>query len=1137
MSQRGRERRRAGTHVRHQLLGWSWLMVLIVAPLLQGAAELEAEKEKERRARIAKLSRDISKVDHTIKVTKELIKNSPDAPYLPDLYFRLAELYVERSRYVYARLIEKRAGTGRTLSGEKALEVKIAKRLAIETYDKILEDYPSYDQLPKVRFFRAHEYRELGEFETMLEQYEKLIEEHPRSRWGLEARLILADHHFDADELEKAREYYRGILGLPESHVSDMARYKLGWIAINQERFEVALRYFEDAVRSSKKKTRGAVGDARKMDVKREALMASAWPFSEVRKPKQAAAYFSRLADSKTAYVAVLKKLANRYFIKTEYNAAAKIYRSIVRLSSDAEENIEYVQRIYDAVRNMSKDNPKRYAHASSDVRSLVEALAACEIRCRFDAEQKETLAHNFEILVRDLATQLHRRARRTKSTRLAALAARAYKHYLTQFTDAENYRTIQVNRAEALAQAGRFVKAGRQYEDVAIAEERKKERKDLIYSSLHSYFRAISAHADHQRKNPGTEGLLNELQLLRAREGLKQLGAYYVRQWPKDKRTPNVKFNVARMYYDQGQYERSVGLFEQFVEQYPGHEDAATAAELALDALNKLDKFTELSKLAKKFSENSKIKDRKFRARAASLAKAARERNVEMTLLTSAEEGDFGEQMLEQWEQHKDSEQGEDILYAAFVKYRNENSPAGVFDFGGRLIGAYPDSEHIPEVLVTMGNMALRVADFKRAAFLFEEYYKRFSGREDAVSLLDSAARTRAFLGDYEEAVRDLQGVVRRSSGSARRTALERLMRLQRRARDWAALAKTARSAQKSDQDWVNPAVNRGIAHQQRGQRQKALRAFERATQMGAQTPAEQRAKNRAWFSLGRLLQQDYAELQFGNAATAEQVLAQKLQMRQQIENAYVQVIQGGEGRWAIAALHEAVRLYRGFAQFIRDMPVDSNLAAADKRAIAQSIAQQEQAFTQKAEQTLQSCADKAKELRVLSPFAQACLRGEVQRGVTPQSPRVRVRDAASGEAYAASVRELRDQLANSPENPDLLLKLARITLRAGDYNLAKLVLSKAAERVPNNPKVHNLLGVANWQLGMPRAAQGALKTSSEKGSAAGKANLAALYWRYGYAELAQGMWSELDMNALDLTAVDTHPGVDAMVEELGGS
>src|SRR5207237_3370036 len=68
-------------------------------------------------------------------------------------------------------------------------------------------------------------------------------------------------------------------------------------------------------------------------------------------------------------------------------------------------------------------------------------------------------------------------------------------------------------------------------------------ERKKAMYSAVISYFQAL-------RK--ATE--LTRLEQTLAREGIKNLGAKFVEDYPKDEFAPQVKFNVARAYYEQGE-------------------------------------------------------------------------------------------------------------------------------------------------------------------------------------------------------------------------------------------------------------------------------------------------------------------------------------------------------------------------------------------------------------------------------------------------------------------------------------------------------------------------------------------------------------------------------------------------------
>ena len=75
--------------------------LLLAALLAATPVNPLASKAKEREELVEKLKRDIFKVDRAIGETERLISKSRNAPYLPDLQFRLAELYVEKSRYVY----------------------------------------------------------------------------------------------------------------------------------------------------------------------------------------------------------------------------------------------------------------------------------------------------------------------------------------------------------------------------------------------------------------------------------------------------------------------------------------------------------------------------------------------------------------------------------------------------------------------------------------------------------------------------------------------------------------------------------------------------------------------------------------------------------------------------------------------------------------------------------------------------------------------------------------------------------------------------------------------------------------------------------------------------------------------------
>ncbi|MEO1171469.1 MAG: hypothetical protein AAFX94_05370, partial [Myxococcota bacterium] len=108
-------------------------LILVLTPLLAAFGPTSFDEAGKKEDLITKLSSDLNKVDHSITVTKELIQRSPDAPYLADLYFRLAELYVEKSRYTFARIMEQQSAGERVLSAEH-LVVGLDRKLLVQRH-------------------------------------------------------------------------------------------------------------------------------------------------------------------------------------------------------------------------------------------------------------------------------------------------------------------------------------------------------------------------------------------------------------------------------------------------------------------------------------------------------------------------------------------------------------------------------------------------------------------------------------------------------------------------------------------------------------------------------------------------------------------------------------------------------------------------------------------------------------------------------------------------------------------------------------------------------------------------------------------------------------------------------------------
>ncbi len=238
-------------------------------------------------------------------------------------------------------------------------------------YFRLLREYPDFQDGDKVTFYLAHEQRELGAFDEMLKTLGDLTRKYPNSPLRLEAEQILGDHYFDKADLAEAEKHYQAILAQPPSPVHDLARYKMGWIRVNQAKHAEAVTFFEAAAASE---PLPGVDAKKALNVKREALLDLVYSYTEAKPAKGALNYFEKLSDSRATFALALDKLGNRYFIKQQYEWAIPALRKLMEIQFDPELDLERGQKLYDAHQGLQ---------GQGDARAGRTCASWCARRCR----------------------------------------------------------------------------------------------------------------------------------------------------------------------------------------------------------------------------------------------------------------------------------------------------------------------------------------------------------------------------------------------------------------------------------------------------------------------------------------------------------------------------------------------------------------------------------------------------------------------------------------------------------------------------------------------------------------------------------------------------------------------------------
>ena len=1020
----------------------------------------------------AQLKSDLQKTDRALALTELQIARSRGAAYAPELQFRLAELYVEKSRYTY--LLQQQSVGSAPRGSQVVPEVRLLKQKALQIYDRILRETPDYSGCDRVRFYEAHEYRELGDFEKMLELLEELVRKHPQSPLAGESLLIVGDHWFSAKDLAKAEDAYQRVLAGPVAPVRDLAAFKMGWVRFNQSKHADAVKYFESAAASPL--LDGASHEA--LSVKREALFDLVFSFTEARSPKGAVEYFEKLSQSHAVYLGVLEKLANRYFVKQEPEAAVMAYRRLLTLSRDPSRDPEFSARLHDALKAGGDKTPAR----AEDVAGMVRAASRVRTDERLDAKERKAALDELELYSRDLATGMLVAARKKPGDKQAlSAAADAQASWLSLFRDNPQRPAMQRNLAEALFAAERWHEAGRAYE--AVAEDAAKEptaAEDALYN-------ALAAHA-HAAREPSLEpGGPSAWQHADAQRAMNLLGAAYVSRFPRSARVAQVKFNVARSAYDEADWARAAELFASYAAEHPETADAAAAAHLALDSLHNASDYDALERVGKQLAANERLPASLRKELGETVTRARSEQLSVVALESSARSGDAAQGLIALYEKQPKSELAERALHAAFTTYRDKHDAQKMNEVAARFLSSYPASPLAVDVLTTQARAALERADFDAAAAAYEALGERFPGETAGLDAAQTAAGLRSLLGDSRRAVLDYERLPpeRRAGLGGLKLAEARLQ-----AGDLAGAESAAALLLRGDAANGDASLIEGRALLAQGKPAEASKVLSGALRAVRKARASNELVARLWDQLGE------AELQLLRALPDEPLEPQvgALKAVQEASEAVAQL------RAAELAVHGVYRLAQGFERLAHSLAGTQPppaLSPGDQQKFAAAVAGQAALLRKQAQTAYEGCAKKARELELFAPFVAGC-----QAGLEAGRPQPEPASASAFTPAAATpqIAQARAELERKP-SASALESLGLSQLAASDVRRARLSLLRALELDDARASAHAALGVALARMGEPVAARDSYRRALELDPTLDRAHagLAALHCRYG--------------------------------------
>ena len=1087
------------------------------------------DKAAERKRFLEKLLNDRKKVDMAIENTRTLIDRSRNRPYLPEIYLRLAELYIEKSRIVY--FIRKNQVSD-NLKQLEQIESTNLKHQALEIYQRILDDFPDFEDRDKVRFFMAHEYRELGQIDDMVKCYKEIITRYKNSHYVPESYLLLGDYFNNKADLLTAISHYKAVLKYPESPAIVIARYKLAWCHINQKDHKKAIKLFEECVTTETDQEMD-VDTYRQVNIKLEAFVDMAYCYPEIYKeetPEHAINYFKGYAWSRPVYTTVLEKLAYRYFIKKKWRHAATLYRELSELQHDSEKLLEYARNTFECVQEIGK-----FESADKDMAHIIKALKLQKYSIHVDEAEKEKNLTDYEIYARNIVTHLHDKARKEKSIASFELAADSYKRYLDFFEESPAYQDMQANYAECLFSSNQYLAAGKVYEKTAKEKtDLGMQTQDTYYSTVISYYNALK-----QKK------ALNYYETAYARDGLRTSGKLFAKYYPESKQVADVLFNVAWISYDAGEYQTAISEFTEFLHQYPRGKSAEAAVHLCLDAYHLREDYKGLIQFGNDVLAKGAINNPKFMAEVKDIVKASESKIVASMTVAAVNDWEQGSSDLAAFaEDNQDSGLGEQALMALLVSAKEKGDLKTVYATGNKLIAGYPDSENSESTLGVLIDVFSKASQYRILAGYMELFAEKFPDHKNSAEFLFRAAYIREMLGEYRQSnsnytaylatakkVPDYDDVVFSMADNAVKMekASQAIDILTRHRKGLSPIGRVHADA------WASVLYFDQGDHKNAGiYRTRAQKAYQPA--MGRQDSRVKSAVAGAVYDGMTATFNNYMQIALGDTID-NKVVAEKAGLLQSLEKGYLNIIQYESGQWALKACYRSYEINRDFAQFLRNAPLPE-LPPAQQAQYKNILEKKIEGYSDKARQYRDACVAQAEKWETTDPELAGYF---IATGSTATHPEPITSFSLAGNAKQVAsdffddpvLFKLHQQLMANDQNAENLLTMAEAYVHAGDYKQAVIICKKALEAVKADQNglkahAHNLMGVAYLYDHSDTAAKEVLKQAlaEDPQSIQARINLAGLYTYYGHAAKADMIYESLLNEAAAQTAdMAIHP------------
>jgi tetratricopeptide (TPR) repeat protein len=429
---------------------------------------------------------------------------------------------------------------------------------AIALYDRLLNEYPSYEQRDNVLYQEARAYDELGRTDEAIATMERLIHDNPKSEHFDEVQFRRGEYFFTRRRYRDAEAAYSGIIGLgTNSSYYELALYKLGWTLYKQEAYEealqkyIALLDYKVSVGYDFDQKHDEDDDRRVADTFRVISLS----FSNLGGPETIQEYFSKFGN-RGYEDRVYANLGEHYLSKLRYDDAAKTYKAFIALYPSHREAPRFSMRVIETF--TQGGFPKLVLESKREFASKYGLKS--DYWQHFKPEESPEVLAYLKTNLKDLATHYHAEYQNSTKAdeKLANFreASQWYGDYLESFPTEPDSPPVNYRLADLLLENKDFGGAAKQYERTAYGYAPHEQAASAGYAAVYAYREQLKVAGKDEQDAIKHDTIASSVKFADA--------------FPQDEHAAPVLGAAADDMYEMKDYKAAIEADQRLIDKYP---------------------------------------------------------------------------------------------------------------------------------------------------------------------------------------------------------------------------------------------------------------------------------------------------------------------------------------------------------------------------------------------------------------------------------------------------------------------------------------------------------------------------------------------------------------------------------------